>query len=121
MAIETESTSESKNTGKASKEDPSSGSKSINKSIVSRPLLPPNELLDLKPGTIYVYCYTYNPLKSQVTHFYKCIQNNLIQVYKEPDMFIASKYFDEAAVYYDIRRRNEIIIKGNKKNDIFDW
>ena len=127
MAITTESESVSKNTGKAAKDDPTGGSKSINKSTVSRPLLPPNELLDLKTGTIYVYCFGFNPCKSTVTHFWQCIQNNLIQVFKEADTYTESKYFDEENIFYDIVKRNAIVLhkagsgaQGGKA-DLFDW
>ena len=130
MAIETESESISKTTGKAAKDDSEAGSKSINKSIVSRPLLPPNELLDLKPGTMYIYCFGFNPLRSKTTLFWQCVQNNLVQVYKEPDTFVESKYFDEENIYYDIARRNNIVLRGGStgsaagaagKAELFDW
>ena len=121
MAIETESRSESKNTGKSSETDPLGGNRSKSYSTVSRPLLPPNELLDLKPGNIYVYCFGFNPLKSKVTMFYQCIKNGLVKLYPAPDEWTASKYFDEENVFYDIRRRNDIVIKNAKRGDVFDW
>ena len=121
MAIETASRSVSKNTGKANETDPHGGTKGTNFSTVSRPLLPPNELLDLKPGNIYVYCFGFNPLKSKVTMFYQCVKNGLVKLYPTPDNWTASKYFDEEATYYDIRRRNDIIIKNAKRSDVFDW
>ena len=122
MTVETETESVTKTTGKQAKDDSEAGSKSINKNIVSRPLLPPNELLDLQPGIIYVYCFGFHPLKSKVTLFYQCAQNNLIQVFKEQDVYAASKFFDEDNIYYDIRRRNSIVLKANnKKDDFLDW
>ena len=121
MTVEAKSTGVSKTTGKASENDKDGGSKSTNYNTVSRPLLPPNELLDLKPGQIYVYCFGYNPLKSNVTMFYQCVKNGLVRLYPAPDEWQASKYFDEEAVFYDIRRRNDIVLKGARKNDVFDW
>jgi len=121
MAIEIESESISKNTGKAVKEDPNAGSKSINKSTVSRPLLPPNELLELKPGDVYVYSFGFNPLRSRMTPFWQCAQNNLVSIFKEPDTFFESKYFDEAAIHYDIARRNTVVLSAKKNNDFLDW
>ncbi|MCL2569652.1 MAG: type IV secretory system conjugative DNA transfer family protein [Firmicutes bacterium] len=121
MAIETASKSVSKNTGKVTEQDSESGSKSTNYSTVSRPLLPPNELLDLKPGNIYVYTFGFNPLKSKVTMFYQVIKNGLVKLYKAPDEWVASKYFDEENIYYDIRRRNDVVLKNAKRNDVFDW
>jgi type IV secretory pathway TraG/TraD family ATPase VirD4 len=121
MAIEIENESVSKNTGKSAKDDPSGGSKSISKSVVSRPLLPPNELLDMKAGTVYVYCFGNHPLKSRITQMWQLIQNNLVQVYKDPDTYIESKYFDEDNIYYDITKRNGLVLSAAKKNDLFDW
>ena len=123
MSIEVENESVSKNTGKVAKEDSQSGSKSVSKQTVSRPLLPPNEMLDMQQGMLYIYCFGYNPLRSKVTHFWKCLQNNLIQVYKDPDVYVESKYFDEENIYYDIRQRNDIVFNtaAQKKNDLFDW
>jgi type IV secretory pathway TraG/TraD family ATPase VirD4 len=121
MSIEKKTQSTSKSTGKAAKEDSDAGSKSTSTDTVSRPLLPPNELLDLKQGSIYVYCFGFHPMRSQVTMFFQCVKNGLVKVFKEPDAYIASKYFDEENVFYDIKRRNEIVLKQAKKNDIFDW
>ena len=121
MSIETESKSVSRTTGKAAEQDSEGGSKSTNYSTVSRPLLPPNELLDLQPGQIYVYCFGFNPLKSKVTMFYQCLKNGLIKLHQAPDEWQASKYFDEENIYYDIRRRNDIVIKGIRRNDMMDW
>ena len=121
MAITKQTQSKSENVGKVKENDPSSGSKSYSLDTVSRPLLPPNELLDIKPGNIFIYCFGYHPLRSKVTMFYHCVKNNLVKVFKEPDEFIASKYFDEENIFYDIKRRNDIVLKQAKKNEIFDW
>ena len=121
MSLEVETTGTSKSTDKKDKETGSGGSVSTNKSIVSRPLLPPNELLDIKQGTIYVYCFMFNPLKSHVTLFYQCVQNNIVKVYKAEEKFEQSKFFDEEHVYYDIDTRNSIVMNPKKNNDVFDW
>jgi len=121
MAIESKSTGVTRNTGKAQEQDKHGGSKSTNYSTVSRPLLPPNELLDLKPGQIYVYCFGFHPLKSHVTMFYQVAKNGLVRLHKAPDTWVASKYFDEEAIHYDIRRRNDIVIKNARRADVFDW
>ena len=112
MSVEAKSTSENKNTGKANETDPYGGSKGVSYNTVSRPLLPPNELLDMVMGQIYVYCFGFHPLKSKVTLFYQCLEAGLIKLVKPRDEWVASKYFDEESIYYDIRRRNDIVIKG---------
>jgi type IV secretion system protein VirD4 len=121
MAITKQTQSRSENLGKVKENDPSSGSKSFNTDTVSRPLLPPNELLDIKPGNIFVYCFGFHPLRSKVNMFYHCVKNGLVKVFKEPDEFVASKFFDEENIFYDIKRRNDIVLKQAKKNEIFDW
>jgi type IV secretion system protein VirD4 len=124
MEVTTESESISRNTGKAAKEDSDGGSKSKSLSTASRPLLPPNELLDLQPGTVYIYCFGYHPLKSKITPFYECIKRGLIKLTPTPDNYVPGKYFDEASVFYDIRRRNDIVIRRVQvatKKDLFEW
>jgi len=121
MTVTKQTSSISKTTGKVTETDSNAGSKSYNTDEVSRPLLPPNELLDLKPGTIYIYCFGFHPLKSTVTMFYHCVKNGLVKVFQAPDDYVQSKYFDEEAVFYDIKRRNDIVLKQAKKNEIFDW
>jgi type IV secretion system protein VirD4 len=125
MSIEIENESVSRNTGKAAKDDKEGGSKSISKQTVSRPLLPPNELLDLKMGNIYVYAFGFSPMRSKITPLFLCVQNNLVQTFREPDVFTESKYFDEDNIYYDISKRNSIVLGGaaggGNKNDMFDW
>ncbi|MDR0383796.1 MAG: type IV secretory system conjugative DNA transfer family protein [Christensenellaceae bacterium] len=124
MEITTESESISKNTGKAAKEDSDGGSKSRSYSSVSRPLLPPNELLDLKPGNIFVYCFGYHPLRSNVTYFHECIRRGAVRLLPVSEEYVAGKYFDEAAIYYDMRRRNDIVIRNiraEEKKDMFGF
>lgn len=121
MSITTKNQSVSKTTGKVTETDSDAGSKSWNESTVSRPLLPPNELLDMKPGTVYVYCFGFHPLRSQLTPFWQCVKNGLVKTFPTPDEYIASKYFDEENIFYDVKRRNDIVLKQAKKNEIFDW
>ncbi|MDR0975767.1 MAG: type IV secretory system conjugative DNA transfer family protein [Christensenellaceae bacterium] len=121
MTITKATTSQSRNTGKSAENDAMGGSKSKNFDEVSRPLLPPNELLDLVQGTIYVYCFGYHPLRSTVTLFYKCLQSGVIKLAKTPDVYVPAKFFDENAIFYDIRRRNQIVTKQQKAKDSFDW
>jgi hypothetical protein len=56
-----------------------------------------------------------------MTLFWQCVQNGLVQVFKDPDTFMESKYFDEENIYYDITKRNGIINNTARKTDLFDW
>ena len=90
----------------------------------SRPLLPPNELLDIVPGNIFVYCFTFHPLRSKVTLFYECLNKGVIKLLPTPDIYIPGKFFDEAAIYYDIHRRNDIVVRRvntAERRDLFEW
>lgn len=124
MEVTTESKSVSRNTGKAAEGDKNGGSESTSTNTASRPLLPPNELLDMIPGKIYIYCFGYHPLRSKVTLFYECIKRGLIKLVPTPDVYVPGKFFDESAIYYDIRRRNDIVLRRMDtvaKKDLFDW
>ena len=124
MEVTTESTTVSRNTGKAAKGDSEGGSKSTATNTASRPLLPPNELLDIIPGNIFVYCFTFHPLRSKVTLFYECLNKGVIRLKPTPDIYVPGRYFDEGAIYYDIHRRNDIVIRRantTQHRDLFEW
>jgi type IV secretion system protein VirD4 len=124
MEVETANESFNRNTGKQTENDKDSGSKGISYSKASRPLLPPNELLDLKDGVIYVYCFGFHPLKSKATPFYQCINRRLIKLVPTPDEFVAGKFFDETSIFYDIRRRNDIVLRrsgDSQRKELFEW
>ena len=109
MAITLKNENVSKTTGKAAEKDKDGGSISTSTQVVSRPLLPPNELLDMKPGQIYVYVFGFNPLRSVINPFHQSVSNNLVVLYKEPDRYVESKYFDEGAIFYDVKLRNDVV------------
>jgi type IV secretion system protein VirD4 len=124
MEVETANETFNRNTGKATENDKDGGSKGVSYAKASRPLLPPNELLDLKSGVIYVYCFGFHPLKSQMTLFYECINRRLIRLVPTPDEFVAGKFFDENSIFYDIRRRNDIVLRRSgdtQRKDLFEW
>jgi len=121
MAIEIETESLSKTTGKQAENDSEAGSKSFNKSTVSRPLLPPNEMLDNQMGDLIIYCFQFHPFRTKVTPWFKLVQNGLVRLYQNPDEFVQDKYFDEESIFYDISRRNNIVLNAAKRNDLFDW
>lgn len=124
MEVETANESYNRNTGKAAEQDKDGGSKGVSYSKASRPLLPPNELLDLKDNTIFVYCFGFHPLRSKATQFYECINRRLVKLVPTPDEFVSGKFFDEASIFYDIRRRNDIVLRrsgGNAQKELFDW
>ncbi|MCL2621979.1 MAG: type IV secretory system conjugative DNA transfer family protein [Firmicutes bacterium] len=120
MAIDVENKTKSKNEkGKDGSGGGNSESTSFNK--VSRPLLPPNELLEYKMGRVYIYSMGFNPLKSTYTPFYEAENAGLLVSKKPVEKFSPMKYLDEQGIYYDIRNRNEKALNTQRKNDIFDW
>ncbi len=108
ITVETETTSASK--GK--KDDSSSTTTSI--SVDSRPLIYPAELAALKPnsGECIVSILQQSPLRSIFTPSYKV---PLYDMRKPRDVYRVPSPIDEQSMYYDIKIRNQKVLRGGKK------
>lgn len=111
ITVETENTTISK--GK--KEDGESKTTSLSQE--SRPLIYPAELASLKPnsGECIVYILQQSPIKSIFTPSYKC---NQYDMRKAPPSYALPKALSEEEIYYDIKKRNQIILRANKPNPL---
>jgi type IV secretion system protein VirD4 len=109
ITVETETTSVSK--GK----DEGSASKSIGVQQDTRPLIYPDELASLKPlsGECIVSILQQNPIKSMFTPSYKC---SIYDMTPAPPNDALPNQLDKEAIYYDIRKRNEIVLKRQGGN-----
>ena len=109
ITVETETTSVSK--GK----DEGSSSKSIGVQQDTRPLIYPDELASLKPnsGECIVSILQQNPIKSVFTPSYKC---SVYDMTPAPPSDALPNQLDKEAIYYDIRKRNEIVLKRQGGN-----
>jgi len=103
---------EVKTTGKSKTK--SETTKSTNVQKVSRALITPDELGYLKEGEMIVSVFREKPIRSTFTFSYKVPMYNMNPL---PEKYVAPKYLDEKAVFYDIRERNKIVLKGTPGND----
>jgi len=104
ISVETETTSINK--GKESGSD----SKSINVQLDTRPLIYPAELGAMKPnsGECIVSILQRNPIRSIFTPSYKC---NVYDMSLAPANGNLPQQLDESKVFYDIRIRNQKVLK----------
>ncbi len=107
--VETESISASKSGEGKDK----SNSTTTSLSIDTRPLIYPAELASLKPnsGECIVYILQQNPIRSVFTPSYKCPQ---YYMEKAVDAYKVPKPINEEEMFYDIRIRNNKILRGGK-------
>lgn len=111
ISVETESVTISK--GK--KEDSKNTTTAIN--LDSRPLIYPHELGTLKDECI-VSILKQQPIKAKFTPSYKI--KNIYDMHPAPESNALPKNLNESQIYYDIRRRNEIVL-GNNNNNNNGW
>lgn len=105
-SVMTESTSESK--GKDSE------NKTTSKSLASRALITPDELGLLKEGEMIVSMFKEKAIRSTFTFAHKCSHIYNLTLHEEE--YIPAKTLDEEAIYYDIRRRNKMVLNDNNGN-----
>lgn len=88
-----------------------------NASIKERPLIYPSELAQLnKPGdtgNAIVSVFGYMPIKSKFTPSYDCTAYTLEQTTQKLE---AGRFFDEAKVFYDMKKRNAIIVPRSRSH-----
>lgn len=93
--------------------------RTTNKKVVSRPLIYPYELGQLPNGTAIVKIFQVNPIKTELTPWYKTPQ---FDKRKAVDRYVPSKFLDEEQVYYDIAVRNRKVTKNLRSSfDDFDF
>ena len=109
--VETESVSASKSKGDS--KDKSNDSTTTSISVDTRPLIYPAELASLKPnsGECIVYILQQNPIRSIFTPSYKC---PMYDMQKAVDGYKVPKPINEEEMFYDIKIRNNKILRGGK-------
>ena len=118
ITIEVENRSKNRQMG--TKEQRGSDSVNVSTNTVSRPLIYPAELdhLDRNKGEAVINLFSEFSIKSVFTPTYKCPIYDM-KHYVEP--FRPSGYLNEQEVYYDIVRRNDIILKDEDDDDGDDF
>lgn len=93
--------------------------KTTSKKVVNRPLIYPYELGQLPNGTAIVKIFQVNPIKTELTPWFKTPQ---FDKRKAIDKYVPSKFLNEAEVYYDIVKRNRKVANSVKPDfDDFDF
>lgn len=110
-SVDVENTSESK--GKDN-----NNSKTTSKSKASRALITPDELGLLKPGEVIVSVYGDHAMRTTFTQYFKSPQYD--HSVKEEE-YVPSKYLDKEYLFYDIKKRNEIVMHKELSDDDFDF
>ncbi|MCL2369690.1 MAG: type IV secretory system conjugative DNA transfer family protein [Firmicutes bacterium] len=100
-----------------------------NASIKERPLIYPSELQKLNSptdmGNAIVTVFGFDPIRSKFTPSFKCTS---LKMEKTTQKLHEGKFFDETKVYYDMKKRNSVIIpyesnggtNGNVPNPVSD-
>lgn len=92
--------------------------RTINKKVINRPLIYPYELGQLPNGTAIVKIFQVNPIKTELTPWYKTPQ---FDKRKATEKYVQSKFLDEESVYYDIAVRNRKLRSTKSSFDDFDF
>ena len=93
-------------------------SKSTSVNTVQKPLISPDELDHLENNQVVINMFGEFTLKTIFTPTYK---NPTYSFIKAPIEYVPSRYLDKEAVYYDIKKRNELILKNDDDDGDFDF
>lgn len=96
----------------------SDANKTTSTKVVSRPLIYPYELGQLPNGTAIVKIFQVDPIKTELTPWYKTPQ---FDKRKAVDEYVQSKFLDEQQVYYDIAVRNRTVMRGAARSSFDDF
>ena len=91
-----------------------SSSTNTSTNLVNVPLISPNELDHLKPFEVVINSYGHYSMRTTFTPTYK---NPDYKFTPSPPGYIVTKPFDEIGTYYDIKKRNEIVLKKDDGDD----
>ena len=106
---------DSKSSGSKSKDGKNSTGPSTNTSLQARPLIYPSELDKIPLGEVIAKIFQSHPAKSTITPSFQIAGK--IYKYGELEMpYISGRRLNEQAIFYDIRKRNSIVIDGASEN-----
>ena len=88
---------------------------STSTSLQQVPLVHPSELDKIPLGQNITNNFQQYPCKSIVTPYFKCM--DLYKIGSVPAEFIPGRTFKESDVFYDIKRRNSIVLAGDDYNN----
>ncbi len=114
ISVETESVT----INKGKKEEQTNKTTAIN--VDTRPLIYPAELGSLKNQCI-VSILKQMPIKSTFTPSYHSSVQNIYDFTPAPPDYSLPKNLNEQEMYYDIKKRNEIVLGSNKRDSYDGW
>lgn len=100
---------QSKSKGDKPKEGSGTG-ESISTQYQSRPLVYPSDLDKIPLGDNYSKVFGFNPVKSHITPYFKCL--DIYKVGAIPEEYIQGRRLNEQEIFYDIRKRNSIVLSS---------
>ncbi len=86
-----------------------SKSKGTNTSLQEVPLIQPSDLDKIPLGHVIVKCFQSYPVKSVITPYFKC--TDVYKIGAIPPEYRPGRRLNEQEIYYDIKRRNSIVLK----------
>ena len=101
-----EVTSKSSSKGEGKDKTKSSGT---NTNLQEVPLIQPSDLDKIPLGQVIVKCFQNYPVKSVITPYFKC--TDVYEIGGLPEEFRPGRRLNEQEVFYDIKRRNQIVLK----------
>ena len=107
--IEVDSKTKSEGQGKEK------GSSSTSTSLQQVPLIHPSQLDKIPLGENITNNFQQYPCKAVVTPYFKCL--DIYKIGCVPAEFIPGRTFKESEVFYDIRRRNSIVLNNDDFSD----
>ncbi len=107
--IEVDSRTKSEGSGKEK------SSSSTSTSLQQVPLIHPSELDKIPLGNNITNNFQQYPCKAIVTPYFKCL--DIYKIGAVPAEFIPGRTFKESDVFYDIRRRNSIVLNNDDFSD----
>ncbi len=92
------------------KDSPASSSNTSNTNFQTIPLMYPSDLDKIPLGDVIVKMFQFYPVKSVITPYFKCTDVYRIGRYDMP--FQPGRRLNEQEVFYDIKRRNQIVLSS---------
>ena len=86
-----------------------SKSNSTNTQLQEVPLIQPSDLSKIPLGDVIVNVFQQYPVKSKITPYFKC--TDVYEIGSIPEEYKPGRRLNEQQVFYDIKRRNDIVLR----------
>lgn len=100
---------QSKNKGDKPADGKGTG-ESVSTQFQQRPLVFPSDLDKIPLGDNYSKIFQFNPVKAHIEPYFKC--TDVYKIGMIPEEYIPGRRLNEQEIFYDIRRRNNIVLSN---------